>query len=85
MAGIILFLVFNFFPIFSARIGNYFKIFEVVLLCRMITLSISYVNKVFFLILSIVWAYLQFYQFLSLQLFEKYYIPYKYNNFITSL
>ncbi|MAD74470.1 MAG: hypothetical protein CML20_06725 [Rheinheimera sp.] len=85
MVGIILFLVFNCFPIFSARIGNYFKIFEVVLICRMITLSISHVNKILFLTLSIVWAYLQFYQFLSMQLVEKYYIPYKYNNFLYNL
>lgn len=85
MIGIILFLIFNFFPIFSARIGNYFKIFEIVLVCRMITLSISRVNKIFFYILSIVWAYLQFYQFLSMSVVKKYYIPYEYNNFITGL
>lgn len=76
MVGIILFLVFNFFPVFSARIGNYFKIFEVVLICRMIYLSKSFVNKVVFLIISIVWAYLQFYQFLSTELAKEYYVPY---------
>lgn len=83
LAGIVLFLVFNFFPIFSARVGNYFKIFEIVLICRMITLSKSYMNRVVFFVISIVWAYLQFYQFLSTELVEYYYIPY--NNLLFNL
>ena len=76
LVGICIFLVFNFFPIVSSRTGNYFKIFEIVLFCRLIFISKTTLSKIVFLFVSMIWAYAQFFQFLLMDVTKKYYIPY---------